>query len=240
MSEKSKNKFELYAADGKKYHFDTDEEIGRGENGIVYRSGDKAVKVLNSPDNGLVRNVVSIIKRLNLRNYYKLFDILSSNRFISRNFAGTVSKYYPNEVVDISEMPMDYLLDNFYALCRSHEILADNSVLVNDLHSKNVILGNDEITVVDVDLYTKMHSVNTNSIKASNIYALKSLIFRDLLRDHYIKFHRDEVYFSSYKFNTAIRELVIPDTTNIGSKENIGKILSKYKKPVDYVRRILK
>lgn len=240
MKEDEQKLFDLYASDGRKYQFSKDEEIGRGKYGVVYRFGDKAVKVLNNPDNALVRNVVSIIKRLNLKNYYKLFDILSSNRFIARNFAGTVSKYYPNEVLDISDMPMDYLLDNFYTLCKSHETLADNSILVNDLYSKNVILGNDEITVVDVDLYTKMFSVNTDNIKASNVYSLKTLFFRDLLRDHYLKFHRKEVAFSSEKFNRAIREIVIPDSNDIGSKENVGKILSKYKKPIDYVRRILK
>lgn len=230
----------LYTSAGKRYDFSSTEEIGRGKYGVVYRNGDKAVKLLNKPDNERMSKVISAIRRLKLKNYYKIYDLLFFRKFITRSFAGVVSKYYPSEVEDVLEMPMDYLLDNFASLCESQEILADNNILVNDLYSDNVILGSDEITVIDVDLYSKISSVDSKSLRACNIYALKQLLFQGLLAEHCCKFHGDDIDFDISKFNKKIRELIVSDSGYVGEKEPVFKTLSKYRKPIDYVKKILK
>lgn len=210
-----------------------------GDYGKVYRCDDKAIKLLNNPGTRMQYKVVSAIKNLKLSNFYEIYDVLSCENTKCKSFAGTISKYYENSITDVLTTPSDYLLDSYYHLSNSFYILGQNGIAVNDFYSRNCVLAENGITVIDVDLYSLYDDISEAGLECvsrGNLFKLKYLFFLDLLTRHFYSFHHDE--FSSENISSILSSFI--GDSKIDDDDTFSYNLYSYKYPIDYVKKKLK
>lgn len=222
-------KQEFYNQDGKKVCYSCDKLIGKGAQGKIYKiDNDKCLKHYYT-GSSCFRYDVDIfnkIMELDLDNFYKIYELLFE---VNGLFKGYVMKYYEKNKIDILTMPVDYTIDNFLKLYDSVKKLSDASILVNDLGIGNVILNDKYITVIDVDLYSFKYSILNSEIFDVNSYILYKL-FISLYWNSYCKHHLS----LEYEYDRdMIKNLFMFDE----DKESVCRKLSRYKYPIDYLRR---
>lgn len=227
----------LYGNFGRNFVFCKDRPINSGEYGTAYRYGeDKVVKVLNTPDTYMQRRVMSAIKKLNLRNFYKIHELLSTNQFGFRNLAGYVSSYCESDDIDILTMPSEYLVENARMLAESVSRLTEHGICIEDLYSKNVILNSSNITVIDTDLYRLCSGVKSSDLDFHNNLVLKDLFYSLLWEAHH-SYHEDQSVLAS-QLRDIFNELI--NRKDVSDMDAISRGLTKCKYPIDYVRKRVK
>ena len=127
-------------------------------------------------------------------------------------------------------MPTSYTLDNFSGIYNSILKLTDNGIVVSDLHSGNVITDENNITVIDADLYYKLCFIDKIKLQYKNISALIYL-FKDLYFESLDEFHKDCDVNACV---SAIRDLFEP--MNALNIDKVYKKLTRYKYPIDYIK----
>lgn len=231
------NKKVFYDSFGRKVVVDcSGSPLGSGVYGSVYRDGDKVVKVLKTPDSYLQRRTLSTIKRLDLKNFYKIYEILSTNRFGLKNLAGYTSKYYESSVCDdLMTLPSEYLIESVRGLNESGKRLAQKEIMIADLFHENVIISDSGLIVIDADLYTKCSGVRVSDAEFANNIALKELYF-DLLWRAYSKYHSSS---SSVEELANVRRILyeLVDRGNVNNLTSVEKRLEKCKYPIEYVHK---
>ncbi len=148
------------------------EKLGAGHDGVVFRYGDRALKLLKYDvtlrrKNGLMTYDKAIVfsDNLNLRRITNPIDTFSD---IDGNFAGYVMNYL--DAVDIpqkkgtslykrpTEFTCSDLFDSILELALDFEDLTDNSILVSDVNKGSYIYTKDFLHLCDMDKYQRYFS----------------------------------------------------------------------------------
>lgn len=224
-----------YTEDKKRYNLDTNNLIGEGEYGKTYLlNNNKCLKVFNEKisrkDNNSFFNEEAFkrIKALNLKNFYKIYDIYY-NRTLTKT-SGYLSEYYQSEDIDILTMPVDYTLDNLCILYDSFYSLAENNIYTNDVSPRNVILNSNSITVIDTDMYYINYKSDNKMVYHNNFYDLGEL-FSWL----YMESLKETDHQKRCELIDKIQKIFMPVGTF--GVEPVIKKLSKYKYPIDYLKK---
>jgi len=210
-------------------------KIGKGEFGIAYEDAGRVYKLLNAPGSNEQYVNMTTIKNLNLPNFYKLYDILFTKDGEKRVFAGTISKFYQREDVDMFLAPKDYLIDNFNALLESVRTLAKHGIGVGDLHVGNSIVNKDGIFIIDTDLYGKKECLTNHRLITQNEFRYISFLL-DLLYGNFSDHHGPDCSLEQIvNVNSMIHTLV---TNCVMNNQSISEKLADVKYPMDYVTKI--
>ena len=223
----------IYTLDGKSHKIDTSNEINSGGYGNIYLVfGNKCLKlfkkpVLRSDDMTFDENVYNVIRKLELKNFYKQHDLFY-NRGLTK-ILGYVSDYYENEDIDIMTMPVDYTLNALCNLYDSLVKLSDNNICAEDLHRENVITNERDITIIDTDLYYKSDE-DKSLIKKYNIYHLINL-FKQL-------YYKSNSKHSEIDTLTLCRRIdALFSVSKNYSVDPVVRRLIRYKYPIDYLKK---
>ncbi len=196
-------------------------KIGGGSYGSVYKLSEfECIKIFRNIDTGINVDMMEFINNLGLDNFYKIYSFLFNK---NNDLRGYTMKYYLSSYTSILFKDILYTLDNFYAIYNSINILSDNQIFIPDLHTDNVILGNDEVTIIDIDIYAKAVLFDYGRLKFRNDRALFYL-FKEL--------YMEGLY--SYGLYTDLDIKVINNLFSGDVLNNI-KVLKKYKYPIDYI-----
>lgn len=215
----------LYDKEGQKVNIKPVKELGSGIQGKVYLLSDNTcIKVFSGVKNDY--RIIELIKKLNLNGFYSIYDLYYDK---SSKFKGYTMSYHNKEDIDIITEPTEYTLDNLEKLYKSISKLTELGVIATDLHTDNVIMNKEGITVIDADLYDKTVLYNNEKLMQKNINAVFSL-FRQL-------------YLGSIDSNTSEYNPLYSNTIISLFNHNIAnpvevttKKLGKYKYPIDYLK----
>lgn len=217
---------------GKEKEYNCVQFIKRGCQGAVYRLDDgRCLKYFISKyiSSSIEEDTFRKISEMELANFYKIYEMLYNKIDLENKFSGYVMEYYKKDKgFDILSMPVDYTLENFFAIYESVNRLTEEGIYAADMHCDNVIANNSGVTVIDVDLYCLGYYLKGLKLKERNDLAVYCL-FRGLYYEALLK------YFSLYEMNDkrqVVKDLFLAET---GTSEVVKK-LSRYRKPIDYIR----
>lgn len=216
----------FYNIDGEVNNYHLLSKIGGGSYSRVYMlSPFQCIKIFRELDNGINYEDVDFINSLNLDNFYKIYSLLFNKTGI---FRGYTMKYYIPIYESIFLKSSEYTLDNFYSIEKSIDILSKHNIFIPDLHSDNVVLGKDEITVIDTDIYSKAMLFDNDKLSMRNKRALFNL-FRMIYIDNLCSYH----YYNDNDIG------VINNLFDFDNPSKV-KVLMKYKYPIDYIKDMRK
>lgn len=221
----------FYDKNGRRLGYKLGELISEeGQYGKVYKldgTDDECIKVYKK---GQVANekILMFIKSMDLKNFYKLYEMLYGR---TGKFKAHTMRYYENMDIDILTMPVEYTLCSLCNLYESVVRLAEEHIYASDMHIGNVILGENEITVIDTDIYSFSELQSIEQLKRKNILALRYL-FRELYLKALKEYHSE---IDKYSVRQDIIGLFGGDRTF--NLSNTCNILTRYKKPFDYLRK---
>lgn len=225
----------LFDENGKSVRFNTNENnlVGKGVFGTIYRTdASSCIKVYNGrPSVDIDLELLKTIRGLSLKKFYEIYDLLYTK---NGTFKGYSMKYYDNFDIDILTTPTEYTLDNLYNLRDSILKLANNNIYAIDMHDENVILGESDMTVIDVDLFIFTTFYNGTGLMVKNINAVNNL-FYSLYVKAINRFHEE---YAKYDVSKVIRELF--STISERDTYDMVKKLTKYKYPIDYIEKYSK
>lgn len=218
----------FYDENGNKLTYDCQQRINKyhGINGRVYKTYDDAIeddlciKLFNI---GAILRIEEFktIMNMDLDNFYKIYRILYNKRCKPK---GYITKYYQPEGIDILTMPTDYTLHNFYALHNQGYRLSEVGIVIDDLHTGNVVLTKNGIIVLDVDNYYFGTIMTGHRVVAKNQNAINYL-FRSLYYSALQSYH-------GYSANNPIvKELF----SAYQRPDIVYKTLKRHKRPIDYI-----
>lgn len=212
----------FYNETGEKIDYHLLKRIGGGSYSRVYMlPNDSCIKVFKEIDNGIDKNNLSFINNLKLDNFYQINDFLFDG---NNNFAAYTMNYYRPSNDSILLMPTMYTLDNLNTIGKSIGVLTDNHIFIPDLHSDNVITGDNNITVIDTDIYAKSLFFDKDKLEVRNyraLYCLFKMLYKEALYCGF-KYCDDDIdnINNLFDYNNA---------------DNV-KTLRRYKYPIDYIR----
>lgn len=224
----------FYTKDGDKTEIKLGDYVNHGKSGEVYRLADIAnecIKIYRTSKfgtNGVDDVILGIIKELKLKNYYEIYRLLYNE---TGDLAAHTMKYYPSADIDILAMPSEYTLNSLQNLYDSASILAANGIFTCDMHTGNVILGQNEIIVTDADKYFSVRTWDSTKLQAENVAALRYL-FKSLFLSALKTYHPDIATLEVQKIIQGIFNL-----DNSLALERTCNKLSEYKYPIDYIKK---
>ena len=213
-------------SDSGKYIIDVDEQkkIGSGTYGNLYKLDDDTCFKVFKSEGIHKRDPILTLKELDLKNFYKIYELLHNNNFV---YAGYIMKYYKKDDTNILDNK-EYLLDSVNNIYDGIIELTKNYYEVVDFHIDNVIVNREGITVIDIDDYKKISTDNTYINNFRYTQLLKSLLYDYLKRYNLI---------DPMEGYALIKRLVNNDNLDINHFNNTMK---RYKKPIDYFQKVLK
>lgn len=148
------------------------EKLGAGHDGIVFRYGDKALKLLKYDvtlrrKKGLMTydKAIAFSDDLNLKRITNPIDTFSD---VDGNFVGYVMNYLDavnspkKEGTSLYKRPTEFtcsdLFDSMLELALDFENLTDNKILVSDVNRGSYIYTNDFLHLCDMDKYQRYFS----------------------------------------------------------------------------------
>ena len=214
----------FYTEDGKLKIYRFGASFASGACAEVYKiDNDTCLKWINC-ESVIHLDALKAIRELTLDNFYQIHDFLYDKH---KSFSGYTMKYYENGIDNILLMPTEYTLSNLYRLYESFEKVSNKSIVVDDMHSGNVILGADKITVIDTDMYYFSRSDRRRIIKRNYLMLLN--LFKQLYYDGMDKLNYDT------RMINQINNTLFSESEGL---INIEKKLIKYEKPIDYIRNM--
>jgi len=218
----------LYNENGKQVSFKTNDKIGGESYGDIYKiSETECLKVYKNIES-VNKEVLEYIRNLHLKNYYEIYNFYNNRRGI---FKAHTMKYYQDEDIDILTMPTEYTLDNLFGIQTSVDILTQNNIQIEDTHTGNIIMDNNNITIIDTDLYAFNRFHTKEQLQFKNIQKLEYL-FREIYAEAIADYHSE---YKDYKTMVLIRNMF-----KLYLQREINEIyseLSKYKYPIDYIKK---
>lgn len=216
----------FWTEEGKRVSYKLPEPFDSGMFGSVYKlPDDKCLKVLNKGKE-LTPEILKLIRDLNLKNYYRIYEVLYSKTGKVRAYP---MKFYEAADIDILVAPVSYTLTSLCGLYESITTLAEHMVMVSDLHTRNVILTSTGVIAVDTDDYYYSNSKSKEQIRMKNIMALKYL-FEQLFLEALDEYHQS---ISSFPMRMAIQN-TFKIHTQYGLQQTCAE-LSKFTTPIDYI-----
>ena len=163
--------------------------LGSGSYGVVIDNLDgTATKVMRfetiSPE-PLIK-----IRALNLDNFYKILDIVTSNNGKNDYLKAYRMEIINGDIIKLHKASIDYLIRNIKILMNSLRILSENYILVEDLYEDNLLVNSDGMFIIDCDLYKYYPSYDKEMIYNQNLEQLKKSIFEHLYKDTNILYRR--------------------------------------------------
>lgn len=220
------------------------EYLSSGECASVCHNGEIILKEYFSDtlmDCRLTAEVFDILKDIDNEHFMKLFDIYSDMslleliqyRLKARKFVvdAYTAKYYQDDSVNVLYESIDYLLDNFGELEKLFTILADNSIVTDDVKRKNAILSPNGIIIIDPDIF----SISSFSKQEIAIENKKDLLV--LLRSICL------YCLGEVENKEEIKRRIVLDLANIDIDPKtdityeISKKLKQVKRPIDYLMK---
>ncbi len=187
-----------------------------GRTFIFGQNRDKVIKLLREPGNRNQYEMLSYIKNLNLPNFYLIYDILSNEKSGIKTYAGTISKYYKSENLDLWEMPSSFIIDNVKKLFEQASILGEKKVIIWDMHKGNLVVSKEGIITIDAD----DNRFSDECEEKENINAIRDAVIK-LLASNYLKGKHD----NKVSGNEIVQRL---------RKVKSFNELSIYEKPIDW------
>lgn len=120
------------------------------------------------------KKTFNYFKELDLKNYCKLHEAFFRDPHLKTIGAYTMD-YYKNSS-SILDMPTEYLLYNFQIHYENVKIISEDKIIMGDLHKNNVIVGDDDITIIDFESYYKEYFLPYKTILKENTIILLNLM----------------------------------------------------------------
>lgn len=223
----------FYTKDNKKInpYIKKDNRLGGELHGNVYKLTDDICIKIYKKSGEIDKEVLELIKELNLRNFYQIYDLLFDKKGLLKAYT---MKYYKQEEIDILTMPILYTLNNLFNLLSSVDTLSKNNISICDLHTGNMILGDTNITIIDTDLYTFNKFYTMDKLEYKNIDSL-AYLFQEIYLEALITYHP--------KLYTKESIEIIKNLFQIQNKfrcEKTFMLLEQYDYPIDYIKRRIK
>lgn len=204
-----------------------------GSRGIAYLAkGNVALKLQKVTGSKMQYDTVSKIKNLNLPNFYRIHEVLGYGSSLDKKFVGTISSYYEESDVNIWEKPSSYLIDNFKRIENSVNTLSKNGIKVVELYPCNAILGDKDITIIDVDNYKEGKVSECSSYNENEL--IHSFLIPLLARNYCNNFSTTP--YSPMKCSKLLQEKL----SQALRESDVETLFSQYEKPVDWLGKKLK
>lgn len=218
----------LYDENGIKETITIRNKLGEGLDGRVYQiSEEECLKVYKrKPEIDI--EVLKIIASLNLDNYYEILKLYYKKNNI---LSAIKMKYYEKEDIDILTTPSEYTLNNLYKILSSADKLSQNNILIEDSHSGNIIMTKNKIIIADVDLYSFSHFYKERELRRKNIQKI-GYLFNEIYNEAVADYHEELKNFLVAELIRKLFTLVSPLQV-----EQVYRELSKYKYPIDYIKK---
>ncbi len=188
------------------------------------------------------QEIFDLLKSINNPHLMELYDTycnfnlleLVSNKIglIPFYIDAYTAKYYPDASVNILYENKDYILDNFRELEKLFEIFTDNMICTDDIKRDNTILGKENITIIDPDLFYRVKE-SKDYVSTTNKKKLLKL-FRSIL-SNYARKEENCGKLISY-IDTEIVNLDITSSTDVTCE--LSKKLKYINKPIELFKHI--
>lgn len=218
----------LYNENKEKISFKTNNKIGGETYGDVYKISETECLKIYKNSNSVNKKILTFIKNLHLKNYYEIYNLYNNK---SGEFKAHTMKYYKKEEIDILTMPTEYTIDNISRIQHSIEQLTQNNIAIVDTHTGNIIMDSNNITIIDIDLYTFNRFYTSKKLETKNIEILEFL-FREIFAEAILNYHSE---YKVYKFTELIKDIFKLSTPTL--TEETFKELARYKYPIDYIKK---
>lgn len=205
-------------------------KIDFGNCAEIYKYKDECLKIYF--DSCLYENRISVeefkilknIKHENFVELYKLIYKMKDNKIIY----GYTMKYYKKEEFEITKNETQYVLYQMEKLFELITKLSTEHIIVDDLKKENIIFNDNNIIIIDPDLFYKTN-LKINIINKTNYKELLKLFKQMFLTETYKYFNND----NNPNPYHALDELFDIET-NKNLVNNFSKKIKRYKYPIDY------
>ena len=245
---------EYYDSKGNLVELNKSSTSYEGRNAIVYKleNGISFKEYFCSGDTIISQSMFEFLKSVNNPNfinlidrYYKSLKVKDYKAFLKSISDTTPTEdirnidtykidaytYYwiEQESIDFLEEDKEYILENFRALLNLADYFSQNRIGLADIKTDNVICNQNNIVLIDPDMYYFIPEFSKTDIHKKNrlriIYLMSSLCCR---------LTRHKSYETTDKVTGLFKE-------SLERPEHAEKILSKslrnYKKAIDYIRK---
>lgn len=170
------------------------------------------------PEDRIQEKMFNLLKCIKNPHFIELYDIychFSLKEYPERNFHidAYSARYYPDDSLNVLYENKDYLLDNIRELDELFSVFSSNLIITNDIKRKNLLVGKENIVIVDPDLFHFGNPINDaeNPLYIIEIINKNNLvdIFRFVLASC---FENDENYLENVLY--IDRELTNFDVSN--------------------------
>lgn len=192
----------------------------------------KCLKVLNKDTTISGEEVLRLIRKYNLTNFYNIHELFFNKK---GDIKAYISDYYEPYDIDILTSSTDYTLDNLFGIYSSILKLTQESVFISDMHDENVIIGEKKMTVIDADFYSITSLMDNEKLTRLNIGAIRTL-FTTIYINMMKKYHEEN---SGFLSTIAIQDLFM-GINSVTGIESVVRKLEKYKYPIDYINKTKK
>lgn len=227
--------------------------IGKGMFGNIYRYGeDKVIKLMDEPDKICDYETLDKIRKLNLPNFYHIYELLSEGVSL-KQYIGNIASYHESEDVDIWELPSEWLIENYEGLYETAIKLSELGIVMYDNRQANCILNSSGITLIDADNYYDSSDYEHNykrelNLRVLHYYLLWPLLVENFNSHHSLREFREYKHLPSWlskgfyklfvrKSDKTIKELI---SYSRKDEKKFVKVLSRYPKPIDYFKDRIK
>lgn len=221
----------FYDKEGNKVKIEYGKMIYRGRNSKIYQIGDQeCIKVLKGYQEEQLEEILKLLMKLELEGFVKIYELYYS-KDIDKLKAFRQELVSQEKDFDILTSSTYYTLNNLFILFKSMVFLTENKVWLNDLHTDNVILGDNNMTIIDPELYTINRFFSNEQLIDKNIISITDLFFH-LYFEAILKYHPE--------LNTGdnVQKLVFLFKNNKGRELDYScKVLSRYRYPIDYFKQ---
>lgn len=213
--------YSFYDKSGKQcYDYDLSRIYDSGTYGKVYKLDSRTL--LKIFTNNIDEETFRTIMEMNLENFCQIYQMLYDE---NGRFTGYTMKKYDELYVDVLTLPVDYTLDNLRRIEESIKRLTKENILIEDMRDGNAITDDNNVTIIDFDLYKIMKLSGILNISFLNNTALLHL-FNEMYYRCLCVYH-DKYFMDKETINCLF------DMSN--SVEDVSKKLKKYKYPIDYI-----
>lgn len=203
-----------------RYKFKKPIGYGCGGKAYKYRCG-KVIKLLTDIGTPEQYDLMQEIKNLKLNGIYKLENILSSDRYLIKCYAGSISKYYKSKNKDLWMLPSSYVVKEINKLRNTASELAKRKIAIVDLNIGNVLITNEGLIIIDTDDYDR----SIDDCEDYNLFRIKRTI-DEVLDSQYFEHFRVENH-NEFEVQHAL-------TFNDFTDESFQRRLLKHKRPIDW------
>lgn len=180
--------------------------------------------------------VFDILKDIDNPHFIELIDIYANDSLLKLIFNklweedfivdAYSAKYYENENINVLTQPVDYLLDNIRELEILLGIFSSNAILVDDIHSENVIYTPQKMIIIDPDWFRIYKDEDLVIRNKRKLLWLCKDICEDLL----------SLKYTYEKIDNMVKKLT---NFEVNEKTEVAYELSKklvgVKRPIDYL-----